>query len=45
MVVETGAAEEAGVVVKVMVAVEELVLLAEEVIGLFRLIFYFFFVM
>jgi hypothetical protein len=34
VVVETGAAEEAGVVVKVMVAVEELVLLAEEVIGL-----------
>jgi len=34
VVVETGAAEVAGVVVKVMVAVEELVLLAEEVIGL-----------
>ena len=40
MEVETGVAEEAGVVVKDMV-VEELVLLAEEVIGLFRLIFYF----
>ena len=38
--VETGVAEEAGVVVKDMV-VEELVLLAEEVIGLLRLIFYF----
>ena len=36
--VETGVAEEAGVVVKDMV-VEELVLLAEEVIGLLRLIF------
>ena len=38
--VETGVAEEAGVVVKDM-AGEELVLLAEEVIGLLRLIFYF----
>ena len=38
--VETGVAEEAGVVVKDMV-VEELVLLAEEVIGLLRLFFYF----
>ena len=40
VVVETGVAEEAEVVVKDMV-VEELVLLAVEVIGLFRLIFYF----
>ena len=37
--VETAVAEEAGVVVKDM-AGEELVLLAEEVIGLLRLIFY-----
>ena len=40
MEVETGVAEEAGVGVKDMV-VEELVLLAEEVIGLLILIFYF----